>query len=359
MRYAALVLLLSALLPSLAYGGDCRTVIGGRAEVHEVLLEGAMPAVPADDPVALVLPTWDGPTEVHVLPYMPPPRAGNKATPGQPQGFIRIRSKHSTGLDVDEDENAYVAVLNERGEIKWHAVVTVPRQRDRSGFTRGVTMGDLAGVGETSKDYVQAEEIEGVEGTNSYMVFIRTSEHGAEVRGFSRSADGFLTDLGKSGRALTPRGAQYKYAVGGNPYTPSGDSILLNPASNRKTVGLLRLANPCDGTATVDVRVEDDEGIEQWTGEAGPPPAGTAPVSCRIPPRQSILIDVRDLENEAEDLQGTLRDRTRGMCSGEGFGDGDRKWGRVAVLSTNRAERAIFVQAFLRSSAGVLSNMSR
>ena len=74
MRHAVLVLLLSALLPTLAYGGDCRKVIAGRhSEVLEALLGGAMPAVPADEPVALMLPIWDGPSDVHVLPYMPPP----------------------------------------------------------------------------------------------------------------------------------------------------------------------------------------------------------------------------------------------------------------------------------------------
>ena len=48
-------------------------------------------------------------------------------------------------------------------------MVEVPR-----GHTRGVTMSHLAGVAH-DKDYVRAEEVPGVEASDSYMVFVEAT----------------------------------------------------------------------------------------------------------------------------------------------------------------------------------------
>lgn len=292
-----------------------------------------MPEVPDDAPIDRndpVRPTRGNlPTEVIVLPYMPPPGAW-------PQGFIRMSA--STFPRSPEVQPFYVTVHNEQGQMKWHAVVELPR-----GHTRGVTMAHLAGMAD-DRDYVRAEEVPGVEASASYMVFVEVAPcfGDASARGMSRSKDGFLVDLGIFSGAAKAEGVDWSGYVSAN--------VLLNPASNRKTVGLIRVANPGGGgPADIALRGRDDDG-RLIRGDPALPPT----VTCSIPPRAAIFLDVADLE--AGSL--ALHEGSGGLCEGDGFGDGGGKW-NVGSTSHGRGGRPFLLQGFLRSSTGLLSNVSR
>lgn len=306
---------------------------GGSGDCVQADFGVTMPKVPDHLLLNVHPPVRDGETKVHVLPYMPPPGAW-------PQGFIRTTA--DAGERWPEVQEVYFTVHNERGEIKWHAVVEIPR-----GETRGVTMAHLAGTAE-DKDFVRAEAIPDVEATDSYSVYVETLPT-SSVLGMSRSSDGFLVDLGKCAEI------ERRYQVAG--YT-SHPGVLMNPGRNRRTVGLLRLANPMGaGTARVVIEAGDDGAFDlcRWLGRdrASEGCAVNRPdVSCAIPPRQAFLVDVADLEKGGE----VLDHASKGRCEGEGLGEGKGKWSVIVLSNVNRP---FAVQAFLRSSTGLMSNVSQ
>ena len=126
--------------------------------------------------------------------------------------------------------------------------------------------------------------------------------------------DGYLTSL----HDLTPEvdGAHY--------------AAFFNPASNDRQQSLLRLTNPSNEAAQVEISGLDDRG--------GSP--GTS-VALTLAPHSSRMLTATDLESgSAPGLSGAL-------------GDGTGKW-RLRV----RSDSALRVMSLLRSPTGHLSNLS-
>ena len=136
-----------------------------------------------------------------------------------------------------------------------------------------------------------------------------------EALAYVRTADGFVTTMHDVVQALaTADGTGY--------FVP-----FFNPGSNTRQVSKLRLVNPSDGTATVQIQGRDDSG------------ATPAAVRLSLPAGRARTITAQQLER-GEGLSGRL-------------GDGVGKW-----QLTVEANTAIQVMNLLDAPTGNLANLS-
>ncbi|MCY3838478.1 MAG: hypothetical protein OXH09_07555, partial [Gammaproteobacteria bacterium] len=135
-----------------------------------------------------------------------------------------------------------------------------------------------------------------------------------EVLSYIRTTtDGFLTSMHDS----VPRdGVRHRVPT-------------FNPGSNTDQVSQLRLVNAGDATAEVTIRGIDDQG-EQSPGT----------VSVSVSPGTSRTLTAQQLEDGADDLEGTL-------------GDGAGKWQLIV-----ESEQPVIVMSLLASPTGHLTNLS-
>ena len=109
-------------------------------------------------------------------------------------------------------------------------------------------------------------------------------------------------------------------------YVPS-----FNPASNQTRVSRLRIVNPGDAVAAVEIDALDDAGAESLS----------APVRLSVLPGHAVTFDASELESGAHPLSGQL-------------GDGLGKW-RLSVS----ADRALLVMSLMHYPGGSMVNLSR
>ena len=102
-----------------------------------------------------------------------------------------------------------------------------------------------------------------------------------------------------------------------------------NPGSNTDQVSQLRLVNAGDATAEVTIRGIDDQGEQS-----------SETVSVSVSPGTSRTLTAQQLEDGADDLEGTL-------------GDGAGKWQLIV-----ESEQPVIVMSLLASPTGHLTNLS-
>ena len=237
-------------------------------------------------------PTASGP---HTLPLVT--AASN---PGQ-EGFVRI---------INHSRRA--------GTVRIHAV-------DDTGRRFGpvsLSLGAMAAVQFNSRDLERGNTAKGLsagvgDGSGNWRLEL-ASELEIEPLAYIRSPDGFLTSMHELA-AETETGT-HRYHV---PF--------FNPASNVTKVSLLRLINPGDVPAQIEITGVDDAGE--------PAPLGS--VRLRLNAGAARRLSAAQLEGGDPDLTGRL-------------GDGTGKW-RLLVS----AERPLQVMSLLRLATGHLTNLSR
>ena len=148
-------------------------------------------------------------------------------------------------------------------------------------------------------------------GTGDWRLQIE-SDLRLEVLAYVRTSDGFLTEIG--GETRQP-GAWHLVPI-------------FNPGSNRRQVSKLRLANPGDVAASVDIVGVDDSGA-------------TSQASATIGPGRALTISARELESGA------------GLLDRAGLGNGAGKW-RLHVA----ADRPISVMSLMETPTGHITNLA-
>ena len=227
---------------------------------------------------------------LHRVPLMP---AGG----GNVQGFVRVINHGS-----------------ESGEVTIRAI-------DDSGVERGTLTLALAGrqtVGFNSDELAQGNADKGLTGNvgageGDWRLEIG-SELPIEVLAYARTRDGFVTSLHDAAPAV---GRDRHVAV-------------LNPGSNWRQVGSLRLVNPGDQMAEVEIIAVDDAGESPGLGASALLPAGSSATWTAL-----------DLE-----------DGTGAGLSGA-IGDGAGKW-RLRVTS----RQPVRAMSLMTSPTGHLTNLS-
>ena len=137
---------------------------------------------------------------------------------------------------------------------------------------------------------------------------------------YYRTADRFMAELSAPVAGEQDGSGQWAYDVG-----------FFNPGSNTAKVSRLRLANPNDQAAQVDIAALDDRGREA--------PRGT--VGMRLPAQGAATLTAQALENGGSGFTGRL-------------GDGAGKW-RLTVT----ADRPLLVMSLLHATqTGHLANLS-
>ena len=173
---------------------------------------------------------------VHRVPLVP-------AAGGNVQGFVRV-TNHGEGA----------------GEATVRAI-------DDSGIERGALTLALAGrqtVGFNSDDLAQGNAAKGLTGSvgageGDWRLEIE-SELPIEVLAYARTKDGFVTSLHDAAPAV---GRDRHVAV-------------LNPGANWRQVSSLRLVNPGDQMAEVEISAVDDAGESPGVGASALLPAGSS-----------------------------------------------------------------------------------
>ena len=139
------------------------------------------------------------------------------------------------------------------------------------------------------------------------------SDTAIEVLAYIRHADGFLTSM----HDVAPGTSDYRYEV------PT-----FNPASNRKQLSRLLLANAAETDATVTITGVDDRGVTH--GDVG----------LTVPARRTVTLSAQDLESGSAMVTGSL-------------GDGAGKW-RLVV----EADGPLWVMGLLESPTRHLTNLT-
>ena len=227
---------------------------------------------------------------LHRVPLMP---AGG----GNVQGFVRVINHGS-----------------ESGEVTIRAI-------DDSGVERGTLTLALAGrqtVGFNSDELAQGNADKGLTGNvgageGDWRLEIG-SELPIEVLAYARTRDGFVTSLHDAAPAV---GRDRHVAV-------------LNPGSNWRQVGSLRLVNPGDQMAEVEIIAVDDAGESPGLGASALLPAGSSATWTAL----------------------ELEDGTGSGLSGA-IGDGAGKW-RLRVTS----RQPVGAMSLMTSPTGHLTNLS-
>ena len=145
-----------------------------------------------------------------------------------------------------------------------------------------------------------------------------SSDVSIEPVAYARSADGFLADIHEAAMEEIQGSMRYRVSI-------------FNPASNGTAQNRLRLTNPGESSARIVIGGIDD------LGESRP----NSDVTLDLDAGAARMLTARQLEEGGEGLSGQL-------------GDGTGKW-QLSVSS----DRPIQVMSLIRSSSGLLSNLSR
>ncbi|MYE50853.1 MAG: hypothetical protein F4X81_05245 [Gammaproteobacteria bacterium] len=160
-------------------------------------------------------------------------------------------------------------------------------------------------------------------GTGAWRLELSSNDIEFEAHAYVRHRDGFLTAMQAAGPSAPAEG-------------PSAGRVhriaTLNPGSNSRQVGVLRLVNRGAGDAAATVTGADDRGVR---------PGG--PVEVSVPAGAAVELTAAELEAGESDA----------IASGA-LGDGVGKW-RLRVAS----ESDLAVMGLLRGPMGHLSNLSR
>ena len=160
-------------------------------------------------------------------------------------------------------------------------------------------------------------------GTGAWRLALSSDGIDFEANAYVRHRDGFLTAMQAAAPSMPAEapgtGRVHRIAT-------------LNPGSNPRQVGVLRLVNRGSGDAVATVTGADDRGVR---------PGG--PVEVRVPAGAAVELAAAALESGTADA----------IASGA-LGDGAGKW-RLRVAS----EGDLAVMSLLRSPMGHLSNLSR
>ena len=235
------------------------------------------------------------PASAHVLPLVLP------ASSVEPQGFVRI---------INRSEQA--------GSVTIHAIDDAGR---RSGPI-ALSLGSMQTKHLSSNDLERGNASKGLsggvgDGTGNWRLELST-ELDVEPVAYVRSTDGFLADVHEA--AVEEARGSRRYRV-----------PIFNPASNLGSRSRLRLINPGDDAARIVISALDDLGESSPGGD----------VSLELDAGAARMLTARQLEEGGEGLSGRL-------------GDGTGKW-QLSVSSN----RPIQVMSLIRSSTGLLANLSR
>ena len=241
-------------------------------------------------------------TVVHFIPYVNPPE-------WIPQSFIRIANISNL------DETIELLLADGAGNVEWSVEIDL-----FAGETRHVNSDDIAGL--TTKGGIRVDYFgSDVRAAKSYVAVGETSND-IFMRSFTRSADGFINDVGTVQQPFQ---------------TPDGRSATVlgtaNPGSNRAVVGWLRYINldTSVDSISIDLFAYDDSGRASRT------------VACRIPKLGALMLEIDVLE----------RAGNHPWCTGT-WGDGKGKW---EVHS--RSDSVHLAMSFLYSAQlGILANVS-
>ena len=226
-------------------------------------------------------PQDDGDT--HAVAMFPPNMASG------PQGFVRVINRG------DEAGEVSINAFDDDGKAYETLTLAIEAQQTRH-FN--------------SKDLEEGSESKGLVGTGAGQGDWRlelTSDLDIEVLAYVRTADGFLTAMHDTAPAADNR---HRVAV-------------FNPGSNTNQLSWLRLVNPGDEAASVDVTGIDDMG--EYSNYL---------VQVDIPAKGGRSLDAAELE----DL---------------GLGDGRGKWQLIV-----ESEQSIIAMSLLATPTGHLTNLS-
>ena len=177
--------------------------------------------------------------------------------------------------------------------------------------TRHFNSGDLED-GNPSKGLSGGVE----DGTGNWRLELAT-ELDIEILAYIRTPGGFLTSIHDVAAQADDGSMRF--------YVP-----IFNPARNTDQQSRLRLINPGDSTAEIEITGRDDQGDS--------PPEGS--VRLTLPAGAAHLLTAEELEQGSDDFSGR-------------FGAGSGKW-QLYVS----ADRPIQVMSLLRSPTGELTNLS-
>ena len=219
----------------------------------------------------------------------------------QIQTIVRIinRSSHAGAMEIH--------AIDDSGQRFGPVTLALEARRSKSFSSRDLEQGNVSvglsgGVGD---------------GDGDWRLELRT-DLVTEARAYSRSVDGFLTEMDDIVVETAPASMRY--------YVP-----FFNPASNLSFVSILRLTNSDTRSASVVI-----SGIDAL-GE--PAPGGD--VRLTLPSEGARWVSAEELEEGGSGLTGSL-------------GDGEGKW-RLHVS----ANRPLQVMSLMRTRSGHLSNLSR
>ena len=235
---------------------------------------------------------------LHTLPLMPP------ASNALQQGFVRIIN-HSPWF----------------GEVHIHAIDDTGRRFGP--ITLYLDAMQTAHFNSHDLEYgnVGKELSAGVgDGHGDWRLELRT-DLDIQPLAYIRTVDGFVTTMHE---VIAERGVPDPH------YQYEARVPIFNPGSNANQVSRLRIINPGDTTAEVEVHGMDDEGSD--------PPRGYILVT--LPPGAARMLTASDLE--------------RGGDFAGHFGDGSGKW-QIVLRSTTPGIQAM---SLLQSPTGNLTNLS-
>ena len=223
-------------------------------------------------------------SDVHAVPMFPPHGAE------EPQGFVRVINRGDVAGEVsinafDDDGTAYDTLILSVGANQTRHFNSKDLEEGAEG--KGLTGSTGTGQGDWRLEL--------------------TSDLDIEVLAYVRTPDGFLTAMHDKAPLAEDR---HRVAV-------------FNPGSNTNQLSWLRLVNPGDEAASVDVTGIDDAG--EYSDYL---------VEIDVPPRGSRSVDAAELEKQ-------------------GLGDGVGKWQLIV-----ESAQPIIAMSLLATPTGHLTNLS-
>jgi nitrous oxide reductase accessory protein NosL len=191
-------------------------------------------------------------------------------------------------------------------------------------LTATATLADLDGLGPFSYQWLRADEP--IAGAESSQYTASDLDVGLHLSVRVSYIDGRLTPESVVSDPVGPVRAE------GSDLPFQQRVFFLNPASNTIQVGSLRVINPNDAAATVELRGFDDSGAEAPEGR----------VRFDLPAQSAVHLSAQDIEQGSTDLGLTGR-----------FGDGQGKW-QLRVGSSLPVE----AMSLIETPDGFLTNVS-
>ena len=231
----------------------------------------------------------------HSIPFVP------SASDPLREGFVRVIN-HS-----DSSGQARIFAIDDSGREFGPITLSLKPYQ-----ARHFNSGDLE-LGNPDKGFA------GVGGGTGDWRLVLDSDLDIEPLAYVRTADGFITSVHDLVREVGDENGMHIYAA-----------PILNPGSNVRQAGRLRLANPGKADANVIIRALDDAGRFGKGGD----------VRLVVPAGSAGNFGARDLENGRNDIEGRL-------------GDGAGKW-RVSIES----DQPLLATSLLVSPTANLTNLS-